>query len=243
MQKSELIKAKSLSLFHSLQQKETKDDSYYRIRNQLITLNDGLAKQVANRLQHTCPESFEDLLQLCRLGLIKAVERFNPSKNNSFSSFAFPYMRGSVLHYLRDKWGSIKISRKSLETVAKVKRIQQSMAKFGKKISLEEGAKALGIDNCAWRSMLLETSGNLCLSLDELEIDIPIKEEEDNENLNEVINLLKILNDTHRKVILEHFFCNFSLQKMAELRNIDVIEVKYLVEEALEILYASFCFQ
>ncbi|HBL14295.1 MAG TPA: RNA polymerase subunit sigma, partial [Cyanobacteria bacterium UBA11162] len=57
--------------------------AYYRnpsvkVRNQLVQLNSGLVKKIAYRVSQQCPEPYEDLVQLGYLGLIRAIERFNP---------------------------------------------------------------------------------------------------------------------------------------------------------------------
>jgi RNA polymerase sigma-B factor len=48
------------------------------------------------------------------MGLIRAIERFDLSKGNAFSSFAIPYIRGEIQHYLRDKGVTVRIPRRWL---------------------------------------------------------------------------------------------------------------------------------
>src|SRR4028119_1493224 len=73
------------------------------IRNQLVKLNLGLVRKEAHYWVDQCTESYEDLLQVGCLGLIRAIEKFDISKGHAFSSFALPYIRGEIQHYLRDK--------------------------------------------------------------------------------------------------------------------------------------------
>ena len=91
--------------------------AYYRnpsleLRNELVTLNAGLVRQMAHRISNQCSEPFEDLNQIGYLGLIRAIERFNPHHGYAFSSFAIPYIRGEMLHYLRDKGSVMRIPRR-----------------------------------------------------------------------------------------------------------------------------------
>ena len=80
-----------------------------RVRNQLVQLNVGLVRKIAHRVSHQCAEPYEDLEQIGYLGLIRAIERFNPHQGCAFSSFAVPYIRGEMLHFLRDRAGTVKI--------------------------------------------------------------------------------------------------------------------------------------
>ena len=92
------IKVDSLHLFQKYQKEQTT-----KIRNQIMELNFGLVKKEAYHWVNQCNESFEDLLQVGSIGLIRAIERFDIEKGNAFSSFAIPYIRGEIQHYLRDK--------------------------------------------------------------------------------------------------------------------------------------------
>ena len=79
-------------------------------RNKLVLLHRGLAGRAACRYRNTFV-AYEDLYQVGMLGLIKAVERYDRSKNDSFASFASLLINGEILHYLRDKKPLIKPTR------------------------------------------------------------------------------------------------------------------------------------
>ena len=87
--------------------------SYYQkpslpLRNRLVRRHAGLVRQVARQLCRRCPEPYEDLEQIGYFGLIRAIERFNPDRGYAFSSFAIPYIRGEILHFIRDRAGVVK---------------------------------------------------------------------------------------------------------------------------------------
>ncbi len=86
-----------------------------KVRNQLVELNFGLVRKEAYYWVNQCHESYEDLLQVGCIGLIKAIEKFEISLGNAFSSYAMPYIRGEIQHYLRDKSVTLKIPRHWLE--------------------------------------------------------------------------------------------------------------------------------
>jgi RNA polymerase sigma-B factor len=66
---------------------------------------DPLARKLARRYAHTS-EPFEDLLQVASLGLLKALERFDPDRQTAFVAFAVPTILGELRRYFRDcSWG------------------------------------------------------------------------------------------------------------------------------------------
>lgn len=83
-----------------------------KLRNQLVELHKGLVRKMAHKFSHQCSEPYEDLVQIGYLGLIRAIERFDPNQGYAFSSFAVPYIRGEMLHFLRDRSTLVKIPRR-----------------------------------------------------------------------------------------------------------------------------------
>lgn len=82
-----------------------------KVRNTLVKLNLGLARKAAHALSRKGTEPYEDLENEAAIGLIKAVERFDPSLGNKFSSFAMPYITGKVQQYFRDKGHTIRLTQ------------------------------------------------------------------------------------------------------------------------------------
>jgi RNA polymerase sigma-B factor len=80
-----------------------------------MELNVGLVRKESHHWVGQCLESYEDLVQVGCLGLLRAIERFNVEKGSAFSSFAIPYIRGEIQHYLRDKGYCVRIPRRWLE--------------------------------------------------------------------------------------------------------------------------------
>lgn len=114
-------RGESLELLHQYQQSASKD-----IRNRIVQLNIGLVRKEVHHWVNQCTESYEDLLQVGCIGLIRAIERFDLSKGHAFSSFAIPYIRGEIQHYLRDKSPSVRVPRQWLTLQRQsVKVIQQ----------------------------------------------------------------------------------------------------------------------
>ncbi|MBD0267448.1 RNA polymerase sigma factor SigF [Pseudanabaena sp. FACHB-2040] len=137
------------------------------LRNQLVRMNVGLVRKVVHRLSQQCTESFEDLEQVGYLGLINAIERFDPKQGNAFSSFAVPYIRGEILHYLRDRSGTVKIPRRWQDLQRAAKRVRDTLTQeLGRLPKDDEIALELGVTIAEWQQVKLANSNRSLLSLD-----------------------------------------------------------------------------
>ncbi len=79
-----------------------------------------LVKKIAAGVSAQSNASCEDLLQVGSIGLIKAIEFFDPEKNVKFKTYASYFIRGEIKHYLRDKVSIIKAPREMQELMYKI---------------------------------------------------------------------------------------------------------------------------
>lgn len=137
------------------------------IRNQLVELNFGLVRKEAHHWVNQCTESYEDLLQVGSLGLIRAIERFDMSKGNAFSSFAIPYIRGEIQHYLRDKGSPVRIPRRWQALQHQASNItRQLQVELHRQPTDTEVSQALAITVMEWQEIKLAYRNRSPLSLD-----------------------------------------------------------------------------
>jgi RNA polymerase sigma-B factor len=138
-----------------------------RVRNKLVLLNAGLVRQVAHRISRQCVETYQDLEQIGYLGLIRAIERFNPYQGCAFSSFAVPYIRGEILHFLRDRSSVVKIPRRWQELQKEGEKMRQYLTTIlDRKPTDNEIADALQITVQEWRETQAAEHNRQTLSLD-----------------------------------------------------------------------------
>ncbi|MFE9427413.1 SigB/SigF/SigG family RNA polymerase sigma factor [Kitasatospora sp. NPDC006697] len=90
----------------------TRDYSY--VRATLIELNMSLVRYVARRF-NTLPESQDDVLQVGAIGLIKAIDRFDPDRGAEFSTFAIPTVAGEIRRHFRDNTWAVHVPRRLQE--------------------------------------------------------------------------------------------------------------------------------
>lgn len=156
------VKRDSLELLRQYQHTPTA-----HLRNQLVQLNLGLVRREVRRWLQQTQETYDDLMQVGSIGLIRAVERFEISKGNAFSSFAIPYIRGEIQHYLRDKSTIVRIPRRWIALRQQsMTLIQEWQTRTGTVPSDVEIAQALGITLAEWQDVKLASQNRSLLSLD-----------------------------------------------------------------------------
>jgi RNA polymerase sigma-B factor len=97
-------------------------------REQLVTRFLPLARQLARRYQRG-GEQLDDLVQVASLGLLKAIDRFDPARETAFSSFAVPTILGELKRHFRDKGWSVRVPRDLQELAVKVDRVADEMSR------------------------------------------------------------------------------------------------------------------
>lgn len=94
-----------------IEYRRTRDRS---LRNRLVEDHVRLAEFLARRFQHR-GEPLDDLRQVALVGLLKAVDRFEPERGLQFSSFATPTIVGELKRHFRDKGWAVRVPRRVQE--------------------------------------------------------------------------------------------------------------------------------
>ena len=103
-----------------------------------------LARQLARRYQRG-GEPLDDLVQVASLGLLKAIDRFDPERETAFSSFAVPTILGELKRHFRDKGWSVRVPRDLQELAVKVDRVGEQMSReLGRAPTPAEIAESVG---------------------------------------------------------------------------------------------------
>src|SRR3954453_21750382 len=114
-------------------------------RDRLIERHMPLARSLAVQYRHA-REPLEDLCQVANLGLVKAVDRFDPDRGIAFTSYAVPTILGELKRHFRDKTWSIHMSRGVQESIARVEKATESLrAHLGRYPSAREVADQCGL--------------------------------------------------------------------------------------------------
>jgi RNA polymerase sigma-B factor len=147
--------------------KAYQDNPSSGLRNQIVELNFGLVRKEAYHWIGQCQENYDDLVQVGALGLIRAIERFDISRGYAFSSFALPYIRGEIQHYLRDKSPSVRIPRRwqtlQRQAVTVIRKLQSDLHRHP---TDPEIAQALEITMSEWQDVKVSLKNRALVSLD-----------------------------------------------------------------------------
>lgn len=114
------------------------------LRDRIVADNVPLAYAAARRFVGRGAES-EDLQQVALLALVEAVERFDPSRGVSFSSFAMPTIDGTLKRYLRDRTWHVRPARALQERILTVSAATERLTnQLGRPPSIDEIAAEIG---------------------------------------------------------------------------------------------------
>jgi RNA polymerase sigma-B factor len=113
-------------------------------REELVLRFMPLARQLASRYRGA-GEPQEDLVQVACLGLLKAVDRYEPDRGSAFTKYAVPTMLGELKRHFRDKGWAVHVPRATQELVLKVSDAMAALpAKLGRSPTPRDVAVATG---------------------------------------------------------------------------------------------------
>ena len=114
-------------------------------REELVERFLPLARQLARRYQRQ-NEPLDDLMQVASMGLVKAIDRFDPARGTAFSTYAVPTILGELKRYFRDSGWAVHVPRGMQERVMKLDQASQELhRKLGRSPSAGELANELGL--------------------------------------------------------------------------------------------------
>jgi RNA polymerase sigma-B factor len=130
-----------------------RDGGDLRARDELVERFLPLARQLARRYQRA-NEPLDDLVQVASIGLIKAVDRFDPDRGTAFSSYAVPTILGELKRYFRDAGWAVHVPRGMQERVIALNQAVSKLSReLGRSPSPAELAESLQVP----REEVLET--------------------------------------------------------------------------------------
>ncbi|MGA1047275.1 MAG: sigma-70 family RNA polymerase sigma factor [Minisyncoccia bacterium] len=198
-------------------------DKNITTRNKLVEQNMGLVYSVASKMQKTCSTPLDDLIQIGSMGLIQAIERYNPNKSEKLSSFALPFINGSILMYLRDKDKIIKIPRAIQETHQTIKRYARK-----NNMSYECAVKLLNITP--------EKVEEISKAYQKTCLDLPEISYYDNSSIQELEIILEKIPDIHAQIIRLIHIHDFKIQEIKNMYGLSVYQIKQIEKQGIELL-------
>jgi RNA polymerase sigma-B factor len=206
-----------------------------------------LARRLARRYQRTS-EAFEDLVQVANLGLVKAVDRFDPDRGVAFTSFAVPTILGELKRHFRDTGWAVHVPRAMHERALQVDQLQREMeGRLGRSPRVQELADEMGVE---LEEVL--TAMEASAAYEALSIDAPARTDDgQNEGLlgwlggedprielaedrATVMASMRRLPVRDRQVLQLRFGCDMTQMQIAERIGVSQMQISRIIRKALE---------
>ncbi|MCL2570621.1 MAG: sigma-70 family RNA polymerase sigma factor [Firmicutes bacterium] len=205
----------------------------------LITTNAPLIKSIIKRYVGKGVD-YDDLYQLGALGFVKAINKYDPSYNVKFTTYAVPLIAGEVKRFLRDD-GTIKVSRSTKTLYTKIKRFlatrvadehQPTIDQIAVELDVSREDVVFAIDAANYPLDLFDKGeGGESVSLAEK---IPITSLTDLGDKIMIRNMLEALDIRDRKVIILRYFRNQTQAQVAEKLGISQVQVSRIEQRILQ---------
>ena len=218
------------------------------LRDEIVTEHLGLAYALARRYVRR-GEPLEDLEQVATLGLLKAVERYEPDFGSAFSSFAAPTIIGELKRHFRDHGWAVRVPRALQESALSYSKVVGDLtSELGRSPKIEEVAATMGTDtdsvleameaNRAFSAHSFDAptgEGGLTLA-DAMGDPDPAMAELEHELV--ANDLLASLPDRERVIVQLRFFDGLTQSEIAARVGVSQMHVSRLLARALETLRA-----
>ena len=221
-----------------------------RVRQRAIECYLPLASHIARRFRHR-GEHAEDLAQVATIGLIKAVDGYDPARGVEFTSYAVPTIAGELKRYFRDHCWSMHVPRRLQELKLSIaSAVGPLTQRLGRSVTVGDLAEYLGISEdevveglesaSAYRTTSLSapaTGGGETAVQDLLGADDPdMSTVDDRESLRPA---LAELPERERTIVVLRFFGNLTQSQIAERVGISQMHVSRLLARSLRQLRDS----
>jgi RNA polymerase sigma-B factor len=178
-------------------------------------------------------EPFEDLVQAGTVGLIKAVDRFDPGRGVAFSTYAVPVIEGEIRHHLRDAGRLVRVPRPVTELDARADRAERDLtARLGRTPTSDEVAGAVGVPSAAIDDVLAARAARRPAPLD-AEIEDGGADLATSETRMLLRRGWKDLGERERRILELRFFGDLTQGQIAKEVGLSQAHVSRLIAEAL----------
>ena len=230
----------------------TDDKEKTKLHEEIVEMEMELVKKIANPIAFQTGTSYEDLIQVGALGLMKAIDSYSPDRNAKFSTYASYYIKGELKHYVRDKIALIKTPRKVQERIVKVYNAIKELNSNGIcEPSTKEIADYIDTTPDKVDEVLKIDKYKFTLSLDQTNTSdeddspllekIPSEDYQDSQNIYETKLLIERainqLKPELKKVLELSFFEELNQREIAEQLNISQMQVSRKIKKALNEMY------
>ena len=184
-----------------------------------IQLHLGLVQPIARHYARQSGQDIDDLIQVGRLGLLKAASGFRSDQGCQFKTYARPHIRGAILHYLRDQSSLVRLPRRVEERVQGLRRGEQLSLTPADDLLLQQYANKHGWTEL--RDHHIDTSEDVLERLSR------------NLEQQKALTALKTLPREERDAVQAVVMRGDSLRRVARQRNVSAMTIQRRVKRGL----------
>jgi RNA polymerase sigma-B factor len=205
-----------------------------------------LARQLAGRYRRSS-EPLDDLEQVAAMGLVKALQRYDPDRGGAFSSYAVPTITGELKRHFRDRTWSVRVPRSTKELVLKIDDARDQLFRtFGRSPSVAELAQACDATDEEILEALQAGASYRATSLD-----AQVDDDADSADRGSLLgtyddgfrqaehrtlidDVSSVLDDRDREIIRLRFEEDLTQQEIAERIGVSQMQISRLLRRALD---------
>jgi len=233
--------------------KTTKDEKQKKhLQNVIVLAAMPLVKKISRGLARRNTDPVEDIIQVGSVGLVKAIQLYNPKVSKNFKTYATYLITGEIRHYLRDKVSMIKAPREIYELAYRVNKLMQelkdadgnepsesilaeelgtSVGKIKEVIDVERRKQTISLDQ------VITTGNDESLSLfDKIADDNHYNLETFQEDKILIKDAIQKLDEKLQKVVIMNYFEDLSQTQIANRLGISQMQVSRRLKKALSML-------
>ena len=233
-------------------QQTTKRVQKKRLENLIVVAMMPIIKRIARSIARRAEDPVEDLIQAGSIGLVKAIEKYNPDKNAKFRIYAGYLIVGEMQHYMRDKVAMIKVPREVLELAIRIKNFSKTLSdRELEKLTDEKLAQALEVPVQKVQTAIDVDRRRKVVSLDEI-----VNDSENNASIGdltpacdynefverydmkiELDDVIERLPDELKTIIKLFYYEDMKQKNIAEKMNMNEMMVSRKLKKAYSLMY------
>ncbi len=223
-----------------------------RLENLIVVAMMPIVKKIAHSIARRAEDPVEDLIQAGSIGLVKAIEKYNPDKNKQFRIYAGYLIVGEMQHYMRDKVSMIKVPREVLELALRIKNFSKTLSeKELEKLTDEKVAQALDVPVQKVKTAIDVDRRKKIVSLDEI-----VNDSENNASIGdltpacdynefverydmkiELDDVIERLPDDLKQIIKLFYYEDMKQKNIAEKMNMNEMMISRKLKKAYSLMY------
>ena len=223
-----------------------------RLENLIVVAMMPIIKRIARSIARRAEDPVEDLVQAGSIGLVKAIEKYNPDRNAKFRIYAGYLIVGEMQHYMRDKVAMIKVPREVLELAIRIKNFSKTLSdRELEKLTDEKLAQALDVPVQKVQTAIDVDRRRKVVSLDEI-----VNDSENNASIGdltpacdynefverydmkiELDDVIERLPDELKTIIKLFYYEDMKQKNIAEKMNMNEMMVSRKLKKAYSLMY------